>query len=543
LNKGSAFTEQERRDFGLQGLLPPRVSNLEEQVARRYQEYQQKANDRERFIFLRELQDRNETLFYRLLQEHIAEMMPIIYTPEVGDVCQQYSQLYHRSRGLFISFPEQQDIDTILANRPYRDVDVIVATDGERILGLGDQGMGGMGIPVGKLSLYTLCGGIHPGRTLPIALDVGTDNQDRLRDPFYLGWRHERVRGPQYDAFIETFVEAVRRHLPGVLLQWEDFGRGNARRLLERYRGRLCTFNDDLQGTAAVTLGALLKAVKVTRSRLCEQRVVILGAGSAGTGIADLMVTAMLQEGLSEAEARSRFWLVDRHGLLHGGLTDLEGFQQGYCQPLERTTGWQRDSAGNISLAEVVNQVHPTVLIGVSGQPGMFTEEVVRAMARQVERPIIFPLSNPTSRSEAVPVDLVAWTEGRALIATGSPFANVAYQGRMIPISQCNNAYIFPGLGLGVIAAGAERVSDEMFLAAARALTQWAPAQPDAEGRLLPTPEAIPTVSRRIALAVGAEAQRQGLAKQTPPQEWERIVDAKWYWPRYLPMRPSRRSH
>jgi malate dehydrogenase (oxaloacetate-decarboxylating) len=491
LNKGSAFTEQERRDLELQGLLPAHVSTLEEQVARRYHEYRQKANDRERFIFLQALQDRNETLFYRLLQEHLTEMLPIIYTPEVGDVCQQYSQLFRRPRGLFISYPQQSEIDTILANRSYRHIDVIVVTDGERILGLGDQGVGGMVIPVGKLSLYTLCGGIHPGRTLPIVLDVGTDNQELLRDPFYLGWRHERVRGPQYDAFIATFIEAVRRHLPGVLLQWEDFGRGNARRLLEGYRDRLCSFNDDLQGTAAVTLGALLAALKVTRSRLREQRLVILGAGSAGTGIGDLIVTALVQEGLPERKARSRLWLVDREGLLHTGLTGLEPFQQGYCQPQERTAGWRRDPDGRISLTEVVRQVRPTVLIGVSGQLGAFTEETVRTMARQVERPIIFPLSNPTSRSEAVPADLVAWTEGRALIATGSPFPDVPYEGQKIPISQCNNAYVFPGLGLGVIASGAQRVTDEMFLAAAQVVSQCSPAQPGSAVRLLPALERI----------------------------------------------------
>jgi malate dehydrogenase (oxaloacetate-decarboxylating) len=516
------------------------VSTLEEQAARRYQEYRQISNNREQYRFLQDLQDRNETLFYYLLREHIAEMLPIIYTPEVGDICQEYSQLYHRPRGLFISFPEQQDIDTILENRSYRHVDVIVVTDGERILGLGDQGVGGMGIPVGKLALYTLCGGIYPGRTLPIVLDVGTDNQQLLDDPFYLGWRHERVRGPQYDQFIEAFVEAVQRQLPHVLLQWEDFGRGNARRLLERYRDRLCTFNDDLQGTAAVTLSALLSALRITSSSLREQRVAILGAGSAGTGISDLIVRALVQEGLSEPEARSRLWLVDREGLLHTGMTELEPFQRFYCQPQERVAGWKRDANGHISLLQVVLHVHPTILIGVSGQRGAFTEEVVRAMAQHVERPIIFPLSNPTSRSEALPTDLVTWTHGRALVATGSPFPDVSYQGRMIPITQCNNSYIFPGLGLGVIAAEAARVSDEMFLAAARALSGCVPTQPNAGGRLLPPVKDLPALSRQIALAVGEEAQRQGLAKQTSRQEAERQVDARRWQPSYLPMRLRR---
>jgi malate dehydrogenase (oxaloacetate-decarboxylating) len=540
LNKGSAFTEQERRDFGLQGLLPPHVSTLEEQAARRYYEYRQIANDRERFLFLQALQDRNETLYYRLLQQHIDEMMPIIYTPEVGDICQQYSHLFHRARGLFISYPQEQHFDALLANRPYRQVDVIVVTDGERILGLGDQGVGGMGIPVGKLALYTLCGGIHPGRTLPILLDVGTDNPEKLGDPFYLGWRHERVRGPEYDKFIEAFVEAVERHLPGVLLQWEDFGRSNARRLLERYRDRLCTFNDDLQGTAAVTLGVLLSALKITDSPLREQRIVVVGAGSAGTGISDLIVAAMVRDGLADTGARSRLWLVDRDGPLLTGMKDPEPFQQRYCQPLERTAGWKRNSDGDISLAEVMHQVRPTALIGVCGQPGTFTEEVVRTMAQHTSRPIILPLSNPTSRSEAVPAALVPWSGGRALIATGSPFPNVPYQGRRIPISQCNNSYIFPGLGLGVIAARAKRITEEMFLAAARVLSECSPAQSDPERPLLPVLEEIPAVSRRIALAVGAEAQRQGLATQLSNQEWERRVDATRWQPRYLPMRPGR---
>jgi len=537
LTKGSAFSEQERRDFGLLGILPPHVSDLVEQVARRYDEYREKRTDLERFLFLRGLQDRNETLYYRLLQEHIAEMLPIIYTPEVGEACQRYSQIYHRPRGLFLSLPQQQEIDTILGNRPYREVDVIVVTDGERILGLGDQGVGGMGIPMGKLALYTLCGGIHPGRTLPIMLDVGTDNPERLQDPHYLGWRHPRVRGPEYDAFIESFVEALGRHLPGVLLQWEDFAQANARRLLDRYRDRLCTFNDDIQGTAAVALGALRSAVRVAGSGLREQRIVLVGAGSAATGIADLIVANLVREGLTEAEARSRLWLLSSRGLLHTGLTGLRPGQQAYCQPQERVSSWGRDAAGYIPLLEVVNQMHPTVLIGVSGQPGTFTEAAVRAMAGHVERPILLPLSNPTWRSEAVPADLVAWTDGRALIASGSPFPPVAYRGRSIPISQCNNSYIFPGIGLGILAAGARRVTDEMFLVAARVLSDCAPAGTGAEVPLLPALEKIREVALRIAVAVGLEAQRQGLARPTSLPEWQQRVAARRWEPRYLPMR------
>jgi malate dehydrogenase (oxaloacetate-decarboxylating) len=540
LNKGSAFTEQERRDFGLLGLLPAHVSTLAEQVERRYQEYLQKATDLERFLYLRALQDRNETLFYRLLQEHITEMLPIIYTPEVGDVCQRYSHIYHQPRGLFISYPQREEMDAILENRPYRQVDVIVVTDGERILGLGDQGVGGLGIPVGKLALYTLCGGIHPARTLPIVLDVGTDNPERLQDPHYLGWRRQRVRGAEYDAFIEAFVQAVTRHLPGVLLQWEDFAQGNARRLLDRYRDCLCTFNDDIQGTAAVTLGALIGAVQATGSRLNEQRLVLLGAGSAGTGIADLIVAALVQEGVPEAEARSQLWLLNSRGLLHGDMKNLEPQQQRYCRSPEQLDSWRRDGAGRIPLLEVVEQVRPTVLIGVAGQPGAFTEEVVRAMVAHVERPILFILSNPTSRSEAVPVDLVAWTEGRGLIATGSPFPPVTFRGRTLPIGQCNNSYIFPGLGLGVIAAGASRVTEEMFLAAARALGDCVPSPPRADAPFLPPLEEIRTVSRHIALSVAVQAQRQGLSRQTSLRELEQRLEANRWEPCYRRMRSSR---
>jgi len=537
LNKSSAFSQEERRDFALVGLLPSRVSTLEEQVARRYQEYLQKPTDLERFLFLRDLQDRNETLYYRLLSDHIPEMLPVIYTPEVGEICQRYSHIYHRPRGLFISYPQQQDMDAILANRPYRQVDVIVVTDGERILGLGDQGVGGLGIPVGKLALYTLCGGIDPARTLPIVLDVGTNNPERIADLHYLGWRHERVRGPDYDAFIEAFVQAVARQMPGILLQWEDFAQANARRLLERYRDRLCTFNDDMQGTAAVTLAALLTAVQRTGCPWREQRLVIMGAGSAGTGVSDLLVKALIGEGLAEPEAKSRLWLLSSRGLLHSGMKDLSPWQQNYCQPHEEVAGWGRDVSGHISLLEVIERVRPTALIGVSGQRDVFTEQVVRAMARHVDQPIIFPLSNPTSLSEAVPANLIAWTEGRALVATGSPFASVAYQGRTIPISQCNNSYIFPGLGMGVIAAGATHVTDEMFLTAARVLSACAARQSGSDAPLLPPLEDIREVSRRVALAVGLEAQRQGIARKTSSEDWERALAARRWEPRYRPMR------
>lgn len=538
-NKGSAFPEAERAEFGLHGLLPPHVGSIAEQLDRRYRDFAAKRTELQQHIYLRDLQDRNEVLFYRLMADHIAEMMPLIYTPVVGEACQHFSRIYRRPRGLFVSYEQRADLETILENRPYRDVDVIVVTDGERILGLGDLGVGGMGIPVGKLSLYTLCGGIHPARTLPILLDVGTDNPEALDDPLYLGWRHPRLRGSEYDDFIEQFVGAVTRVLPQTLLQWEDFALPNARRLLDRYRDRLCTFNDDIQGTAAVALAAILAAGHVAGTRLADQRVVILGAGSAGTGIADQIVTAMMAEGLTEREARAQLWLVDRDGLLHSGMTGLQPFQQRFVQPIERLEGWAT-AANGFPLDEVVRRVHPTVLIGTSGRAGAFTEEVVREMARHVERPAIFPLSNPNSRCEAAPADVIAWSEGRALVATGSPFPEVSHGGRSIAIGQCNNAYIFPGLGQGVIASGARRVPNALFLTAARALAQASPALTTPGGSLFPALENIARVSQRIALAVATEASRLGLTDQGPLEELERRIEARWWHPHYVKLRRRR---
>jgi malate dehydrogenase (oxaloacetate-decarboxylating) len=535
-NKGSAFPEDERTAFGLHGLLPPHVGSLAEQLERRYQDFAEKRTALQQHVYLRDLQDRNEVLFYALMRDHIAEMMPLIYTPVVGEACAHFSRIYRKPRGLFLS--SRDAIDAILANRLYRDVDVIVVTDGERILGLGDLGVGGMGIPVGKLSLYTLCGGIHPGRTLPIILDVGTDNPALLSDPLYLGERHERLRGQAYDDFIETFVRAVDNALPGALLQWEDFALGNARRLLDRYCDRLCTFNDDIQGTAAVTLAVVVAAGRVTRTALADQRIVILGAGSAATGIADALAAAMVAEGLTERAALERLWLVNRGGLLHTGRTGLEPFQNRYAVASERLADWpQRDQ---FDLKAVIENVRPTVLIGCSGQPGMFTEDLVRAMARSVAQPAIFPLSNPTSRSEAVPADLLAWTEGRALVATGSPFADVVQDGRRFRIAQCNNAYVFPGLGQGVIASRARRVSDAMFLAAARALADAAPAQSDPTAPLLPPLEQIVSVSRRVASAVATQAQADGLIEPCSPEDLAPRIAAHWWEPRYRRMRPRR---
>jgi malate dehydrogenase (oxaloacetate-decarboxylating) len=534
LNKGSGFTEEERREFGLLGLLPPHVSVIEDQVARNYENFRRQPNDLERYIFLVALQDRNETLFYSLLSQHISEMTPIIYTPTVGLACQRFSHIYRRPRGLYLSCPRRHYIDEILANAPNPEVAVIVVTDGERVLGLGDLGIGGMNISVGKLSLYTLGAGIHPATTLPIFLDVGTDNKELLSDPLYLGWRRERVRGAEYDDFIEAFISALTRRFPNVLLQWEDFARQNARPLLERYRDRLCTFNDDIQGTGAVTLAGLLAAAKANGESLSGQRIVMFGAGSAATGIAEQIVAAMKTEGLSDDEAKARLWLIDVGGLVHSGRNDLEAINQAYAQPHERIAEWSAPDRERLTLADVVRHVRPTALIGTAAQPGAFTEDIVREMARHVARPIIFPLSNPTSVCEAHPADLLRWTSGRALIATGSPFGAVNEGERERKIGQCNNAYIFPGLGLGVIASGARRVSQEMFVAAARALSEQSPALGDPLASLFPPLETVRAVSRIVALRVGLEAQRAGLAESFSEAELERRVDEKMWQPRYV---------
>ena len=533
LNKGTAFTEEERSKLGLHGLLPPYIESLDEQVVRAYEAYKRKDDDLERHIYLRALQDTNEVVFYRLLLDHIEEMTPMVYTPVVALACQQFSHIYRRPRGLFISYPLRDSIPTLLRNRPNPDVDVIVVTDGERILGIGDQGAGGLGIPIGKLSLYTLIGGIRPERTLPIVLDVGTNNAERLNDPEYLGWRHERITGQAYFDFVDQFVQAVKQELPGTCLQWEDFATPHARPILRRYRNELLTFNDDIQGTAAVALGAVLGAVKVTGKSLKDQQIVMLGAGSAGIGVADGLREAMKGEGLPEQEARRRFWVVDRGGLLHLGRKDLTLEQSVYAQPEDRVSGWPRTSDSHIGLADVIESIDATILIGLSTVGGAFTEAVVREMARKVERPIIFPLSNPTTKSEAKADDLIRWTDGRALVATGSPFAPVSYGGRAIPIAQCNNVYIFPAIGLGVVASGARRVTDAMMLAAARALAGNSPALKDPSASLLPPLTDIRRVAAQIAIAVGIEAQKDGLAPKLAEEELRQRVTAAQWTPTY----------
>ena len=540
-NKGTAFTEEERTAFGLHGLLPPQIETLEEQAVRAYEAYRHKTDDLERHIYLRALQDTNETLFYRLLSDHITELMPIVYTPVVALGCQHFSQIYRRPRGLFISYPLRDSMLDLLRSRSNREVDIIVVTDGERILGIGDQGVGGMGIPIGKLSLYTLIGGIHPSRTLPVVLDVGTNNQDRLKAPEYLGWPHERISGDAYYEFVDQFVQALKRELPRTCLQWEDFANPHARPLLERYRDQLLTFNDDIQGTAAVVFGALIGAIKASGSTLKEQHIVFYGAGAAAIGVADYLREALVQSGLAEEEARRRIWIINRGGVLQNERHDLSAEQRVYAQPTDRFASWTRASSGKIDLETVIKNVRGTILIGLSTQARAFTESIVREMASKAERPIIFPLSNPTDRSEAVPADLLRWTDGRALIATGSPFPPVEFGGRKIPIAQCNNVYIFPAVGLGLIAAGARRVTDKMMIAAARALGENSPALLDPAASLLPSLEELRRVARDIAFAVGSEAQRAGVAEAAPSEVLrERIAEKQWTpeYPRLVRAKP-----
>jgi len=530
LNKGTAFTREERQALGLDGLLPPVVETIEEQSVRAYKAYLRKHDNLERHIYLRQLQDTNEVLFYRLLLDHIEEMLPIVYTPVVAEACQEFSHIYRRPRGLILSYPHRDNLRKLLQNRPNKNVRVIVVTDGERILGIGDQGVGGLGIPIGKLSLYTLIGGVPPEQTLPVILDVGTNNQERLNDPEYLGWRQERITGDAYDDFVDRFVQAVKLELPDTLLQWEDFANAHARPILDRYRDQLITFNDDIQGTAAVAVGAILSAVRVSGRQLRDQHIVMLGAGSAGTGVADFLRAALVAEGLSEAEARSRFWLVDIDGLLHSQRTDLTAEQRIYAQPAERVANFPRTQVGGrIGLADVIKQIDATILIGLSTVSGAFSEPIVCEIARKCERPIILPLSNPTSKSEAVPEDLLRWTDGRALIAAGSPFPNVNYKGREIRIAQCNNVYIFPAMGLAISATRPKRVTDTMFLAAAHALAKQSPAQADPSAPLLPLLTGLRGAAVEIAIASAQQAQRDGLAPAASPETLRSaIVSAQW---------------
>jgi malate dehydrogenase (oxaloacetate-decarboxylating) len=535
LNKGTSFTDAERDAFHLHGLLPPYVGTIDQQIARRLKVLRAFHTDFERYAFLRELQDSNETLFYALTVRNLEEILPLVYTPTVGEGCQRFSEIWRKPRGVFLSYPNKSRIREILANPHLDPVRIIVVSDGERILGLGDQGAGGMGIPIGKLSLYTACAGIHPDESLPILLDVGTSNEERLHDPLYIGWRHERIRGDDYDGFIEEFITAVCERWPDVLLQWEDFAGANAGRLLTRYRDRLCSFNDDIQGTAAIAFGTLLAAVNVTGVPLSRQRIAVLGAGSAGCGIASLLLQAMIDAGLSPSDARSRFYLVDRAGLLVEGMPGITPAQLPFLQGKAAVAGWTLENPGRIGLFDVAANASPGVLIGVSGQAGAFGEPIIRQMAKGVERPIIFPLSNPTSRSEATPEQLMAWTQGRALIGTGSPFPLLQIGEKAVRVTQTNNSYIFPGVGLGVLAANARRITDAMFMAAGKAVASISPAASDRTAMLLPPVTELRKVSAVVAQAVARQAEADGVAEPCDAAELDARIAARMWEPRYRP--------
>ncbi len=532
LNKGSAFSREERIDFNLTGLLPPRYETISEQLDRAYRQYSSYHEAINKHIYLRGIQDNNETLFYALVSQYLEEMMPIIYTPTVGDACEQFSDIYRSSRGLFLAWEERGQIDDILRNATKDNVKVIVVTDGERILGLGDQGIGGMGIPIGKLSLYTACGGISPAYTLPVMLDVGTNNEALLNDPMYMGARHPRVSEDEYDEFIELFMRAAERRWPGVLIQFEDFAQANAMPILNRYRERFCCFNDDIQGTAAVTLGTLLAACRVTGKPLREHRIAFVGAGSAGCGIAEMLIRQMVEEGLSDEAARRQVFMVDRHGLITEGMSGLQDFQRCLAQNKADLADWSCEGDW-ASLDEVAAQARPTILIGVSGQPGLFTESVIQSMTENSDTPIIFPLSNPVSRAEATPENIIRWTDGKAIIATGSPFQPVSHNGESYRIAQCNNSYIFPGIGLGVLAVRANRVTDEMLLASSEILAEASPRASGTGKDLLLPLQQITEVSRSIAFAVAKVAQEQGHALKISDAQLHARIDQIFWTPHY----------
>lgn len=535
-NKGTAFSLPERRALHLEGLVPPARCTMEQQLDRAYENFLNKRSDLERYIHLASLQDRNETLFFRLVHEHIDEMMPIVYTPTVGEACQKFSHIYRRARGLFITYEQRDRIEHILRNHA-RPPAIIVVTDGERILGLGDQGAGGMGIPIGKLALYTVCAGVPPGLTLPIMLDPGTDNEDRLNDPLYLGARHPRVRGELYQEFVDRFVDAVTTVYPDAVLQWEDFLKGNAITQLQRFRDRLCTFNDDIQGTAAIVVAGIYAAMRSTAQSILNQRIVLAGAGASAQGIAGLLVAALEDAGLSRAEARQRICTVDSRGLVTSDRPGLEDFKAHYALRPERVAGYKCSDPSRITLEETIFNFKPSILLGVSGTPGLFTERVVNAMALINARPIVFPLSNPTSKSECTAEDAVRWSSGRAIVATGSPFAPVTHRGRTFRIGQCNNAFIFPGVGLGLWVGQVARVTDGMFLDAAKALAGQVTAEDLAAGSVYPGLTRIRACSHAVACAVirRAAAERQADERVLEDLE-ERLTRAMWF-PQYRPIR------
>jgi malic enzyme len=536
-NKGTAFTARERDELDLWGLLPPAIFTIEQQLQRTYESFRAKPNDLEKFIYLTSLHDRNETLYYRLLLEHIDEMMPIVYTPVVGEACQKFSHIYRHGRGIYVGYDQRDRIEEILSNYHSTEPSVIVVTDGERILGLGDQGAGGMGIPIGKLCLYTLCAGISPYGTLPIMLDVGTDNEERLRDPLYLGLRQKRVRGEQYQSFVDSFVTAVKETYPNVLLQWEDFLKDNALTQLQRFRDSLCTFNDDIQGTAGVVVAGLLSALKITGVPLSDQRLMFAGAGASAQGIAKLFVSALVEQGLTEDDAQRRVWMVDSRGLVTRNRQNLEDFKRTYARTEGETAGFTCEDPAQISLAEAVANVKPTILIGSSATPGLFTREVVEEMSQCNERPIIFPLSNPTSKAECTPEEAIEWSGGRAIVATGSPFPPVEYNGRSYRIGQGNNAFLFPGLGLGITVARARRVTDGMILESAKALANMVTEADLGQAAVFPELPRIRDCSHAVACAAIRKAVEEGHAEADILENLEETVRRAMWVPEYLPVR------
>ena len=523
LNKGTAFTVSERKKLQLEGLLPPFVMSQEEQKIKVLSSVRVQTTDLDKYIYLTSLQDRNEALFYRLVIDEIEEFMPIIYTPTVGHACQEYGHIFRRPRGLYISSNDKGSIKTILSNWPHKNVDVIVVTDGERILGLGDLGADGMGIPVGKLSLYTICAGIHPERTLPITIDVGTNNEELLQDPLYIGLRQKRDIGDQYDSLVDEFMDATAHVFPNVLVQFEDFANRNARRLLAKYRNNYCTFNDDIQGTASVVLGGLLSAMCIIKSSLDKQRILFCGAGSAAIGIADILCQEMTHSGVDEKIARKKLYLFDSDGLITVDREDLSEANLKYAQQVDVET--------NFSAA--VEKLKPTIVIGVSGVGGAFEEKMVRNMTQENDRPIIFALSNPTSKSECTAEEAYSWSEGKAIFASGSPFDTVRLKGKTYHPGQGNNAYVFPGVGLGIVASGATRVTDEMFLVAAHALADMMEYKNLEKGALYPALTEIRNVSKRIALAVALEVYNSDLASQPRPENLEQHIKEIMYSPHY----------
>ena len=535
-NKGTAFSADERADLHLEGLVPPAVCTIDQQLERVYESFRAKQTPLERYIYLASLQDRNETLFFRLVQDHLDEMMPVLYTPVVGEACQQFSHIYRRPRGLYISYEQRDAIAAILGNHATPPA-IIVVTDGERILGLGDQGVGGMGIPIGKLCLYTACAGIPPERTLPIMLDVGTDNPELLADPMYLGMRHRRVRGAAYQAFVDRFVEAVMQTWPDAVLQWEDFLKGNAIAQLVRFRDRLCTFNDDIQGTAATVIAGVYAAMRITRQSMRDQRVVIAGAGASAQGIADLFVAAMRDEGQSAADARARIATVDSRGLVTQDRPDLEEFKAMYARPVAELAGFACRDRAHVTLEETIRNLRPTILIGTSATPGLFTRAIIEAMATLNERPIVLPLSNPTSKSECTADEAVRWSSGRAIVATGSPFDPVVHEGRTYRIGQGNNALVFPGVGLGLWVGRVRRVTDAMFLDAAKALARQVSPGDLASGAVYPPLSRSREVSHGVACAVIRRAVAEGHAAPALLPDLEETVRRAMWVPRYRPIR------